>query len=130
MMGMLNLVLTNISRKPATRLYPFEIREPFKEFKGRIVFNPENCILCGLCQKKCPPDAITVTKGDKVWEINLFRCIMCTECVAGCPKDCLSISNERTKTGAKEVVKVVVPIVDKPKAPKADAPKAPKAASK
>ncbi|MFY9338836.1 MAG: 4Fe-4S dicluster domain-containing protein [Methanosarcina flavescens] len=119
MMGMLNLVLTNISRKPATRLYPFEIREPFKEFKGSITFNPENCILCGLCQKKCPPDAITVTKADKTWEINLFRCIMCTECVAGCPKDCLSVSNQRTKTGAKETVKVSVPIVDKPKASKA-----------
>lgn len=125
-MGMLNLVITNISRKPATRLYPFEIRAPFNEFKGRIVFDPQNCILCGICQKKCPPDAITVTKTDKVWEINLFRCIMCTECVSGCPKDCLSISNERPKTGAKETVKVVVPIVDKPKA---DKPASSKAAS-
>jgi ech hydrogenase subunit F len=98
-MGMLNLVLTNISRKPATRLYPFEVREPFKEFKGRLVFNPENCILCGLCQKKCPPDAITVTKANK---------------------DCISISNERAKTGAKEFIKISVPIVDKPKAPKAE----------
>jgi ech hydrogenase subunit F len=123
-MGMLNLVLTNISRKPATRLYPFVIREPFKEFKGRIIFNPDNCILCGICQKKCPPDAITVTKADKMWEINLFRCIMCTECVSGCPKDCLSISNERPKTGAKETVKVSVPIVDKPKADKAASSKA------
>lgn len=128
-MGMLNLVLSNISSKPATRLYPFEIREPFKEFKGRIVFNPENCILCGICQKKCPPDAISVTKADKKWELNVFRCIMCTECVNGCPKGCLSISNERAKTGAKETIKVLVPIVDKPKA---DSPKAAssKAASK
>ena len=125
-MGMLNLVITNISRKPATRLYPFEIRAPFNEFKGRIVFDPQNCILCGICQKKCPPDAITVTKADKVWEINLFRCIMCTECVSGCPKDCLSISNERPKTGAKETVRTVVPIVDKPKA---DKPASSKAAS-
>jgi len=117
-MGMLNLVLANVSRKPATRLYPFEVRPPFKEFKGRIAFNPENCILCGLCQKKCPPDAITVTKANKTWELNVFRCIMCTECVNGCPKDCLSISNERAKTGAKEFIKIAVPIVDKPKAPK------------
>ncbi|HOW15587.1 4Fe-4S dicluster domain-containing protein [Methanosarcina sp.] len=123
-MGMLNLVLTNVTHKPATRLYPFEIRAPFKEFKGRIAFAPENCILCGLCQKKCPPDAITVTKADKTWEINLFRCIMCTECVAGCPKNCLSVSNERVKTGAKETVKVLVPVVDKPKADKAAPSKA------
>jgi ech hydrogenase subunit F len=41
---------------------------------------------------------------------------MCTECVSGCPKDCISISNERAKTGAKEFIKIVVPIVDKPKA--------------
>ena len=121
---MLNLVLTNISHKPATRLYPFVIREPFKEFKGRIIFNSDNCILCGICQKKCPPDAITVTKADKTWELNVFRCIMCTECVAGCPKDCITISNERAKTGAKETIKVVVPIVEKPKADKAAPSKA------
>ena len=116
-MGMLNLVLTNISRKPATRLYPFEIRVPFKESKGRIVFNPENCILCGICQKKCPPDAITVTKANKTWEINVFRCITCTECVSACPKDCITISNERAKTGAKEYIKINVPYT--PKAEKA-----------
>lgn len=119
-MGMLNLVLTNISRKPATRLYPFVIREPFGEFKGRIIFNPENCILCGICQKKCPPDALTVTKGDKTWELNVFRCIMCTECVGACPKECITISNERAKTGAKEFIKVNVPYTPKEKPEKAE----------
>jgi ech hydrogenase subunit F len=119
-MGMLNLVLTNISRKPATRLYPFVIRTPFEEFKGRILFNPENCILCGICQKKCPPDALTVTKGDKTWELNVFRCIMCTECVNACPKECITISNERAKTGAKEFIKVNVPYTPKEKAEKAE----------
>ena len=112
-MGMLNLIIANVSRKPATRLYPFEIRAPFKEFKGRIVFNPENCIYCGICQKKCPPDAIKVTKADKTWELNVFRCIMCTECVGGCPKDCITISNERPKTGAKEYIKNVAPATPK-----------------
>jgi ech hydrogenase subunit F len=119
-MGMLNLVLTNISRKPATRLYPFVIRETFPEFKGRIIFKPENCILCGICQKKCPPDAITVTKGDKTWELNVFRCIMCTECVGACPKECITISNERAKTGAKEFTKVNVPYTPKEKTEKAE----------
>jgi ech hydrogenase subunit F len=116
-MGMLNLVLTNISRKPATRLYPFEIRAPLKGAKGRIVFSPDNCILCGICQKKCPPDAITVTKNNKTWEINVFRCITCTECVSACPKGCITMSNERAKTGAKEFIKVNVPYT--PKAEKA-----------
>lgn len=124
-MGMLNLILANISSKPVTRLYPFEIRETCKEAKGRIVFNPENCILCGICQKKCPPDAITVTKADKIWELNVFRCIMCTECVNGCPKNCITISCERAKTGAKEYIKILVPKVD---TPKTDSPK--KASSK
>ncbi|MCO5381010.1 MAG: 4Fe-4S binding protein [Methanosarcina barkeri] len=66
--------------------------------------------------KKCPPDAITVTKAEKTWELNVFRCIMCGECVSGCPKDCITISNERAKTGAKEYIKILVPKVDSPKA--------------
>ncbi|MDQ1251513.1 MAG: ech hydrogenase subunit [Euryarchaeota archaeon] len=115
-MGMLNLIIANVSKKPATRLYPFEIRPPFKEFKGRIIFDPANCIYCGICQKKCPPDAIKVTKAEKTWELNVFRCIMCTECVGGCPKDCITISNERPKTGAKEYIKIVAPAA--PAAPK------------
>jgi ech hydrogenase subunit F len=108
-MGMLNLVLSNFSRKPPTRLYPFDIRTPYESFKGRIIFSPENCIYCGICQKKCPPDAIKVTKDEKTWELNVFRCIMCTECVTGCPKECIVISNERAKTGPKEHIKMVAP---------------------
>ena len=108
-MGMLNLILSNVSRKPPTRLYPFDIRTPYENFKGRILFSPENCIYCGICQKKCPPDAITVTKDEKTWELNVFRCIMCTECVTSCPKECIVISNERAKTGPKEHIKIVAP---------------------
>lgn len=95
MPGMINRVFKNILSKPATRLYPLYTREPYERTRGRIFFDPENCIYCSLCQKKCPADAINVDRQNTTWELNAFRCIVCGECVGACPKKCISMTNER-----------------------------------
>ncbi|MDR2972252.1 MAG: DUF362 domain-containing protein [Bacteroidales bacterium] len=43
---------------------------------------PENCISCGICQKDCPTDAISI----EPLEINLNKCIGCGKCISSCPK--------------------------------------------
>jgi ech hydrogenase subunit F len=95
MPGMFSLILKNIIRKPATRLYPTIKREPFERTRGRLFFNEDPCIYCGICMRTCPADAIKVTRNEQLWELNAFRCIICGECVNKCPKKCLSITNER-----------------------------------
>ena len=79
--------------RPATRLYPFEKRSFYKNTRGSIAIEIDKCIFCGICQKKCPTQAIIVTKAAKDWQINRLRCITCNACVEACPKDCLTMKN-------------------------------------
>lgn len=95
MANMIGNVFKNLISPPATRLYPVKPREPYERTRGRIYFNPENCVYCGLCQRKCPADAITVDRKNTTWQLNAFRCIVCGECVNGCPKKCITMNNQR-----------------------------------
>ncbi len=63
--------------------------------RGHIENEIELCIFCGICQKKCPTDAITVVREHKEWAIERFRCIQCGACTESCPKKCLSMHTQR-----------------------------------
>lgn len=86
-------VLKNLSKKPATRKYPFVVREPFDNFRGELVINAQDCILCGSCMRKCPSLCITVDKTTETWECDPYACIYCGHCVTVCPTHCLSMKN-------------------------------------
>jgi formate hydrogenlyase subunit 6/NADH:ubiquinone oxidoreductase subunit I len=92
MFDMIGNIFKNMASKPATRQYPKEKRVPFKDARGHISINIDNCIFCGICSRKCPSNAITVNRNDKTWEINPYKCIICNECVGSCPKKCV-VSN-------------------------------------
>ncbi len=83
------VISRSVLSRPATRLYPFEKRPFFKATRGAVSIDMDKCILCGICQKRCPTGAITVTKAAKNWQINRLRCISCAACVDACPKKCL-----------------------------------------
>lgn len=98
MFDMLGNVLKNLTSKPATRKYPYEKREPFKNSRGQISgIEIDKCIFCGICSKKCPSDAIVVNKAEKSWEIDQFKCVICAACTEACPKKCI-IMEEQHKT--------------------------------
>jgi len=59
-MKITKVVLRSVLSRPATRLYPFVKRPFFKNTRGHISIDIEKCIFCGICQKKCPSDAILV----------------------------------------------------------------------
>ncbi|HOP75268.1 MAG TPA: DUF362 domain-containing protein [Bacillota bacterium] len=46
-----------------------------------------SCKACGLCVKKCPEDAIVITKKAR---INRKKCIGCASCTAVCPYQAIS----------------------------------------
>lgn len=82
----------NLVRQPATRLYPFEVREPIPAFRGHLVIDPAVCIYCGICSKRCPANAIAVSKDPKSWTLDPYRCILCSYCADVCPKKCLKMN--------------------------------------
>ncbi len=106
---MVENVLKNLVSKPATRMYPVDKREPFKDSRGHIEgCDIDMCIFCGMCQRKCPSDAIVVNKAEKSWEIDQFKCVICNACVEVCPKKCInSSSSHKTAQYKKDKLKIV-----------------------
>lgn len=92
-MFMTKTVLKNLMTKYATRLYPFQKVEPFKDAKGELKIEMEKCILCGVCKLRCPSQCIHVDKKEKVWQVDPFACIYCGICVEACPAKCLFQEN-------------------------------------
>jgi ech hydrogenase subunit F len=106
MANMLQLITKNLFNKKKTRLFPITAERPaFERFRGRILLNADTCILCSLCARKCPADAITVDRKNGKWQLDAFRCIICGECVTACPKKSISMTNDRRHASTdKEVI--------------------------
>jgi ech hydrogenase subunit F len=128
MANMLQLITRNLFNKKKTRLFPLSPERPtFERSRGRIVLNPNTCILCSICARKCPADAIVVDRKEGKWELNAYRCIVCGECAAACPKKSITMNNDRRHASPeKETIthKVEIP----QPAPKTTVPKSAAAA--
>ncbi len=88
-MFMTKTVLKNMLTKYATRLYPALKVVPFKDQKGELKIEIEKCVMCSLCQIKCPSQCITVDKKGKSWGVDPYACVYCGICVEACPVKCL-----------------------------------------
>ncbi|KXB05160.1 hypothetical protein AKJ49_01380 [candidate division MSBL1 archaeon SCGC-AAA382A03] len=86
-------VLKNLFSKPFTLKYPHERKEPPENARGKPIVDREECISCKLCEKICPPKAITLDEDDKPI-IDLGICIFCSECADACPKGAIKRSGE------------------------------------
>lgn len=123
--GFAKTVMKNLFSKPVTTSYPATPREYPERTRGHVEINIDNCIMCGMCMRSCPPGAIEVKRAENTWSINRFDCIQCGYCVEKCPKKCLSIvPGYQEPQPEKSVDTVVKPVVEE--APKPVAPAAPK----
>lgn len=55
------------------------------------------CIGCGLCEKKCPIQAIEMQNGKPVWVKD--KCAMCLGCLHRCPKFAIQYGKATLKHG-------------------------------
>ena len=86
------MTLSGVFKKPKTRKYPKEVREPFERTRGCIdMTDIKTCILCGLCEKGCPALCIEVDKENETWQYWPYKCIACDSCVRACPKNILEM---------------------------------------
>ena len=115
--GFAKTVLKNLFSAPATISYPAKPREYPERTRGHVEVNIEDCIMCGMCMRSCPPGAIEVKRAENIWSINRFDCVQCGYCVEKCPKKCLSIIPGYQEPGPEKFVDTVV----KPAAPQTEA---------
>jgi NAD-dependent dihydropyrimidine dehydrogenase PreA subunit len=47
--------------------------------------DPDECVGCGICRKRCQVHAVLEQEGISV--VNIKKCIGCGLCVTGCPND-------------------------------------------
>jgi formate hydrogenlyase subunit 6/NADH:ubiquinone oxidoreductase subunit I len=106
MLEMLHNIVKNFMKGPSTRLYPFTKRKEFADARGNLIgIDEETCIYCGMCQRKCPADAIVVERATKTWTMNPYKCVVCGVCVEVCPKKCMNMGeSHRTASKTKDNV--------------------------
>ncbi len=66
--------------------------ESYYDKGGDIKVDKHICILCGICAKQCPFDAITV--DDKV-TVEFDKCTGCGICAEKCPQHVIAIREEK-----------------------------------
>lgn len=119
LMDFTGFALKNLFSKPATKNYPAEPAVYPERSRGHIEIDIDDCIMCGMCQRKCPSDAITVDKATRTWSIERMGCVQCQNCVEGCPKKCLHIVPGYTAPSAEKTVDSFSQPIPEP-APKAE----------
>ena len=60
------------------------------------------CVGCGLCRKKCPMQAVSITQGKA--QINRHHCIVCGQCRQVCPRKAIAYTNGLHREVAKHDV--------------------------
>jgi len=89
MVNLINSIFRKLFSQPETRCYPFKKRELPEGTRGRIDIEIDKCTFCGACEKRCPADALKVSRDPKSWTINPYSCIICGYCIEVCPKKCI-----------------------------------------
>lgn len=88
--------------------YPFETLDMCDRFRGHVelIENEDGkpaCIACGLCQRACPSDCISLAgvkpEGEKKkvltkYILDFTKCSLCGSCVESCNFNALEFSKE------------------------------------
>jgi len=102
---------------PATILYPAQPAKKTPLSRGHVTIDESRCISCGTCQRKCPSQAIVVSKEAKTWQIDRLRCVVCNSCVDTCPVKCLFMDTQYSSPVIARSVEVVAITYVKPVKP-------------
>ena len=63
-----------------------------RAYTSKLKVDTDKCIGCGLCEKLCPMNNITI-KDQKA--VSSDRCTMCYRCINKCPKQALTLLGKR-----------------------------------
>lgn len=81
---------TSLFTRPYTSKFPFtkEPYVPVEQFRGKPIYDEENCVGCGTCAQVCPAEAIDMidVPGEKkrILKVSYTHCIFCGQCEEHC----------------------------------------------
>ena len=83
--------ITQLFSKSSCDMYPVVPSEAAPNYRGRIIFHPDKCINCMMCERVCSGNAITTVvekleNGDEqvTRTFNLGSCTFCATCMDFC----------------------------------------------
>ena len=100
--------LAQLFSKPSTVQYPFEPAPAKPNYRGRIVFYPDKCINCNMCERVCAGGAIKtesvpVEGGQQITRtFNLGSCTFCSHCADFCSRDAIEFTQDYHMIGVKD----------------------------
>lgn len=100
MFPFLKVALSNLFSKPSTVKFPMVPVEAKPNYRGRISYDPEKCVNCGMCVKVCSPAAINrifedVEGGQKItYEFDLTSCTFCGTCQDFCNEGAIKMTGD------------------------------------
>ena len=98
MFPFLKVAITNLFKKPSTVKYP-GVEAPAKPaYRGRIEYDGDKCVNCGMCKKVCSPGAITTVEEetpegkDIHYTFDLTSCTFCGMCQDFCDEKAIKLT--------------------------------------
>ena len=92
--------VTKLFSKPSCDMYPFVPSEAAEGYRGRISYDPNKCLGCGMCVRVCAGGAITMTKepvegGDNITlTFDLGSCTFCNTCADFCSTKSITLTKD------------------------------------
>ena len=96
----IKVAVPNLFKKPSTENFPAENVIAAADYRGRIAYDGEKCINCGMCIKVCAPEAITRTFVDTpdgqdiTFEFDLTSCTFCGTCQDFCDHGAIRMTRD------------------------------------
>ena len=100
MFPFLKEAIENLFSKPSTVPFPKVNVEAKPNYRGRIAYDAEKCVNCGMCMRVCSPGAITrvseaVPGGDKItYTFDLTSCTFCSMCADFCSTKAITLTQD------------------------------------
>ena len=92
--------LAQLFSKPSTIAFPAAPSPAKPGYRGRIVFHPDKCISCNMCERVCAGQAITHTsepceEGERITrQFYLGSCTFCSHCASFCTHGAIELSDD------------------------------------
>lgn len=94
--------------KTSCEMYPVVPAEAAPRYRGKIVFHPDKCINCNMCERVCAGGAIStvsepVEEGTKITRIfYLGSCTFCGHCADFCTHGAIELTGDYHMIATKE----------------------------